>query len=174
MGCCFGKSEPKGFIEYEARIAKKPRIISNGRLLIPMNAVSGEFPSKYSRDFKKVNISKEMYTRFIREVNEEVMPLKAQQQLTYSLLKMNPIEMKQFESVIERALAIKLGQILQKWNERIFHVRGMVCETSLTPSQWRRSETLAIPTGIVVRKRFLEYLGRLDFPKTFPSICFEM
>ena len=53
--------------------ASQPRVLATGDLLIPMNAMSGEFPVAFPSLFSEHNISEQSYRAFIGELNSVTM-----------------------------------------------------------------------------------------------------
>eukprot|EP01083_Nonionella_stella_P032077 87792_1 len=57
------------------QLSAVPRQLPTGDILIPMNYMSGEFPTTYPMWIEQNGVSKQIYSQFIQELNSTTMPI---------------------------------------------------------------------------------------------------
>merc|ERR1740123_1428238 len=68
------------------QVASQPRVIATGDVLVPMNYISGEFPTVYPVQLEQYQITRQVYSQFINELNTTTMAIMGQQQQAQSAM----------------------------------------------------------------------------------------
>ena len=146
--------------------ASVPRMTATGDILVPMNYISGEFPISFPVQLKQYQITREIYSQFINELNATTMPILAQQQQAQSnivnqgmsgmRMGMNGMQgmmerMGQFQAQImqiQQSLIVNTDTVLLKWNQSTFQPKGVQWESSLPNA----AMTNASQIGVILKK----------------------
>eukprot|EP00483_Globobulimina_turgida_P006726 UN06737 len=151
MGCCFAgmvNNMMENAYAQQAQIAAQmsaaPRQMATGDTLIPMNYITGQYPSTYPGWFNQQQITPQTWTNFINQLNSVTMPLAAQSK--QSTLKhvdkaMQPtlnvntamnrnLQYQSQQMATQQQLITTTDQILLQYNQQLFEKNGLQATSS--------------------------------------------
>ena len=148
-------------------MASAPRVLATGATLIPMNYINGQFPTSYPQSFEKYNISQQIYTQFIKELNAITMSLYSQQKQAQTnfvvaatgnvgitnikgaqanmMAAVGQVQMQQLQ--IQQTMAIEVDKLLLRYNQTVFQSNGLQAESSLVTAMTANTSQI----GVIVK-----------------------
>ena len=176
MGCCLAASVQQEqtrqvhkvnvvmnqMMENQAAIvgqmASAPRVTATGDILVPMNYISGQFPTSYPMELEQYQITRETYSQFINELNEQKqaqtnMMNQAMSGMRVGTQGMNGMmdRMQQFQAQsmqIQQTLMVSTDRMLLKWNQSTFQPKGVQWESSLPSAAMSNTSNI----GVILKK----------------------